>query len=458
MKRSLFILFALASLTSCQEPEIDPNIGAPIGRCLYVNGFSGRAECKDYLGSNWTDEAIEDNCSSPVPGSEPGVYEAGLACDRAEILGECFIDSGTVASATIVFPGIEGDSCSGLAMGCGFAGGDFVPASACGGEDSNYDSGPAHPFTPFTQVCVDPIGGEAPGQGPDGQVCTWEAISGATEEGRKYTDYASCDPVLTQRPYWAASVEVDTPADDPRYNDKPWNREYAWATQQVESTACICCHTAEHAPETGPSDWHLDVDGIWTDSLDDDGLAVLAGWIDSTAFGAFAPEENNGFARLLTGVPTTDSVRMKTFLEGELERRGLIESDFANDAPFGGPLADQLAYEPGLCNERNGVDENGLVTWSGGPVRYLYILQGGSDSPGVPPNLDFPEGTLWKLDVAPQLNPIPSGIQYGTTPGDAFQAWPEQGNPPQLVSGETYYLYALMDIALPLTRCLFVAQ
>jgi len=461
MKHVLFISLVALFFSSCAAPEADPNIGEAIGRCVYVNGFSDRSECKEYFGSSWTEEAIVDNCAAPVPGSDPGLFEPGLSCEREEILGECFVDPGTVEAATIVFPGIEGDSCSGLSMGCGFAGGEFVPAAACGGEDPDFEpspGGPSVPFTPFQQVCVDPIDGKPPGNGPDGQVCTWEAISGATEEGRKYADYAGCEPVLTQRPYWAVSVEADTPDDDPRYSDEEWLEEYEWATQQVESTACVCCHAAEHAPDTGPSDWHVDAAGIWTDTLDDDGLAVMAGWIDSRAFGAFSPEHNNGFSRLLTGIPTTNPARMQQFLVGELERRGLTRGDFSEEEPFGGPLADQLVFEPQECVSGNGVDADGLVTWSGGPVRYLYILEGDADSPGVPPKLDLPEGTVWKFDVPPQATPVSSGVVYGEAPEQAFQSWPVKSVAAPLVPGQTYYLYALMDIALPLTRCLFIAQ
>ena len=448
----------LFSLAGCDSPELDPNISQAIGRCIYINGFSKNLECKEYLGSNWTAEAIADNCAAPVPGSDPGTYEPGLACDRNQILGECFVDPGTVEAATIVFPGEEGDSCNGLSMGCGFAGGEYVPAAACGGEDPLInDPGPAEPFIPFHQVCMDPLPGEPPGMGPDGQVCTWEAISGATEAGRSYTDYADCAPVLTQRPYWVADAHSSTDPNDPRYQEKSFQTEYAWATQEIEATACVCCHSLKDSPDTGPSGWHIGMAGLWTDGLDDDGLAVLAGWIDSTAFGAFEPQDNNGFHRTDIGLPTTDPERMRNFLEGELERRGLSPADFEGAQAFGGPLADQMFYEPTACTNGNGVDANGLINWSGGGIRYLYILEGDAESPGVPPNRNLPEGTIWHFDISPAQASLPSGVQYGELPEGATQVFPASGAPAALESGRTYYLYALMDIALPLTRCLFVA-
>src|SRR5262245_45690077 len=53
-------------------------------------------------------------------------------------------------------------------------------------------------FIPPFVDCREPLDGE-PGMGPDGQVCTNVAISGSTEPGRYFPDYASCDVVLTQR-------------------------------------------------------------------------------------------------------------------------------------------------------------------------------------------------------------------------------------------------------------------
>lgn len=448
-------LVALLALAACKAPEADPNIADPLGRCSYINAFSDRAECKEYLGSNWTPEAIQADCEAPVPGSDPGLYEPDLGCDKSEILGQCFVDAGTVEAATIVFPGVEGDSCSGLQMGCGFAGGEYVPAEPCGGAPVE-DPGSSDPFKPFERVCREPLPGEPPGQ-TDGQVCTWQAISGSTEEGRHFEDYASCAPVVKQRPYWAAEVEAVDDPNDPRHDDAAWQGEFAWMTAQVEASGCVCCHTERLAPD-GPSGWYLEAPGFWIDTVDDDGLAMLAGWIDSTAFGAFPPDENNGFDRTQTGVSTTDPARMKAFLEGELARRGLEPADFADAPAFGGPLADQLAYEPDACSGSAGVDGDGRITWAGGGARYVYILEEGAANPGVPPNLDLPTGTIWRLDVPWFEDPIRSGITYGSSPQGTVQAYPDGAAAPPLQPGETYYLYVLRDIYQPLTRCLFTAR
>jgi hypothetical protein len=218
----------------------------------------------------------------------------------------------------------------------------------------------------------------------------------------------------------------------------------------------VCCHHTEIAPD-GASGWHVDDDAIWTDGLDDDGLAMLAGWVDSTAFGAFEPEDNNGFDRHTTGLPTTDVPRMVAFLEGELGRRGLARPDFATTPPFGGILFDQLFYEPGPCASGTGVGADGSVEWEGGAARYVYVLERDAMSPGVPPNLDTPDGTLWRLDVAPTADALPSGVDYGSEPSGSFQAVPASGAAPTLVSGTTYYLVVLRDVYQPIERCLFEA-
>ena len=450
----------LSLLLACGGGDTDsgdiqvPEEPAAIGRCLYVNPFSDTDECKEYLGDAWTQDRIDEDCASPVPGSDPGVFEAELACDREQILGECIIAPDTEDAANLVFPGGYGDDCSGLSFGCTFAGGEFEPSDYC---DPNGGSGGGGVFQPFEQICTDPISGEEPGDGPDGQVCTWQAISGATEEGRHFEDYASCDVVRTQRPYWPASVTTDTASDDPRLSDPDWVAEYDWVTAQVQASACVCCHSEDLAPD-GPSGWYLEAGPIWTDSLDDDGMAMMAGWVNSDAFGAFAPENNNGFDRSTAGNPTTDPARMVAYWTGELARRGLSESDFATTPPFGGPLYDQLVYEPDACEGDVGIAGDGTLTWTGGDARYVYVLKPDSSAPGVPPNLDLPDGTLWRIDVAVDSAPVSTGITYGEVPDGASQAFPVDASPAELVAGETYYLYVLADVYQPLERCTFTAE
>jgi hypothetical protein len=360
----------------------------------------------------------------------------------------------------LVFIGDDAGACQGNVVGCSFAGGTLEPAGVCAGGAPEPEEPPApgSVFTPFERVCSEAKAGEDAGKSEGGQVCTWQGISGCAEEGRKYADYGACRPVLTQRPYWPGQPAGQAAANDPRLSDPAWKSEFAWVTAQVEACACVCCHSKEHAPAAGPSGWFVEDGPIWTEGLDDDGLAVLAGWVDSTAFGAFKAEDNNGFSRDATGLPTTDVPRLQRFLEGELARRGLTRDNFAETMPFGGPLYAQLNYEPGPCGAGEGQDAEGRLIWTGGGARYLYILEAEASAPGVPPNLDLPEGTLWRIDVAPTDAPVPSGVSPGLVPAGARQVFPASGQPPALVSGQTYYLYALRDIYQPLARCLFTAR
>ena len=469
MHRVVFVLFLAACAGDAPKSEptdssgvtstssVTSPTGDAVGRCDYVNAFSQSDECKEYLGSGWTVDAATTDCTAPSPGSEPGAFLEGVTCDRESILGECIVGEGTPEHTVLVFPGEYGDSCDGLELGCTFAGGTFVPSPICEGATGGGGGG-STVFQQFEQICVPPIEGEPAGAGPDGEVCTWQAISGATEEGRYFADYADCSAVLTQRPYWGASASADTAPDDPRLSDPTWVAEYEWVTDQVEASACICCHSTTEAPDGEASGWYIEAGPIWTDTFDDDGMAMMAGWVDSSVFGAFEAEDNNGFSRERAGSPTTDEDRMIAFFEGELARRGLTRDDFVDTPPFGGPLYDQLEYVPDACADGLGVAADGTITWAGGDARYVYVLEADANPPGVPPNLDLPEGTVWRLDVDWTADPVASGLTYGDTLPDTWQRWPEDGSAPELMAGETYYLYVLADIYLPLTRCLFTAE
>jgi hypothetical protein len=148
---------------------------------------------------------------------------------------------------------------------------------------------------------------------------------------------------------------------------------------------------------------------------------------------------------------------MRAFFAAELQRRGRTRESFAGAAPFGGPIYDQLVYRPSACANGIGLDADGALQWTGGRARYLYVLDPGADSPGVPPNLDLPMGTRWRVDVAPTDAPIATGVRYGQTPTGATQRFPAMGAPAALTPGGSYYLYVLADVGIPLTRCLFTA-
>lgn len=92
----------------------------------------------------------------------------------------------------------------------------------------------------------------------------------------------------------------------------------------------------------------------------------------------------------------------------------------------------------------------------GGRARYLYILEAGAQSPGVPPNLDKPDGTLWLVDTVPAAIPMKTGdVTNGVLPEGTKISVPDAGPPAALIDGEPYYIYAMADIGVPVTRCIF---
>jgi hypothetical protein len=299
-------------------------------------------------------------------------------------------------------------------------------------------------------VCSAPVAGDEPAAGDS--ICTYTAISACTEPGRDFADYGRCDIVRTQRPYSAQPPVIQSDAADPRLDDPAFQTELEWVTSQVKACACVCCHSSELAPE-GPSDWHLEASAIWTDSVSDDGVALLAGLVDSSSFGAYPPEQNFGFERVRTALPSTDPDRMKTFFLEEYLRRGNLESEAAAIPPFGGPLVTQATFEPRACAGSIGVKADGTIRFTGS-ARYLYLLESGSANPGVPPNLDTPEGTIWRVDVAESAPALRGAVTYGRVPVGAAQRVPASGAPRALTVGEQVYLYTLADVGLPLTRCI----
>ncbi|MFZ9889820.1 MAG: proteinase inhibitor, partial [Myxococcota bacterium] len=110
------------------------------------------------------------------------------------------------------------------------------------------------------------------------------------------------------------------------------------------------------------------------------------------------------------------------------------------------------------CTRGEGVTAEGDLVWTGGGARYVYVLEEGAANPGPPPNLDLPDGTVWRVDVPPSADPMESPLKFGALPASATQRFPAAGVAPDaLVSGRTYYVYAMADVAIPITRCLFVA-
>ena len=432
---------------------IDPDGEA--WRCEYANPFGGTPECKDYDGGGWTLEAATADCAG-LPSQGPTAFASGAPCAFDAELGRCGIEDAAGVGYTLVMGGTDPSLCAISETACeSFGGGVFSPGEIC--VDSQPVEPPPISSSGFVQPyldCREPLDGEPLGQS-DGQVCTQVLISACTEESRQFAEYASCDDVRTQRPYFGYTVPLEEDPEDPRLDDEEYLAELEWVTDQVEACACVCCHSSDVAP-TGASGWHIEAGELWIDSVPDRGLAMLAGLVDSSAFGAYPPEQNNGFDRTTTGLPTTDPTRMQTFLLNEYLSRGYEAEDAADYGPFGGPLHTQLLYEPEACGSGVGFDENGRIEWRYGAARYLYVLSANADNPGVPPNLDLPDGTLWRVDVANDGVPIQPGVAYGVVPDSVgvFQRYPFEAEPEPLVAGAQYYIYALADVGVPIVRCL----
>ena len=456
MKRlTSFSVFLVLLFAGCPKPGLE-DVEVPellVAHCVYQNPFSQMEECREYLGEGWDVDSAQTNCDR-----SQGAFAPAIACPYEDILGRCLLNAGTDEVTRSVFPGDDAADCATMKRGCElFGGGIFEPSEICGGVDLNVGGiGTAGSvFIPPSLECREPVEGEAPGSADGGEVCTRSMISGCTEPGRSFEDYASCSTVLTQRPYWAAPPNQDEiPPVDERLEDAAYMEELAWVTEQVESCACVCCHKESITP-SGASNWDTEAGPIWVDSMYPTGLAMAAGWVDSSALGAYPAEMNHGFSRVEAGLPTTDEARLIRFFEGELARRGYSRADFGDMAPFGGPLYSQTLFEPAACEVGEGVNADGSISWEGGPARYVYVLEAGSDNPGVPPNMDLPAGVLWRLDVLHTEEPVTTGVVYGDLPTGTFQGYPKEGSAPELVEGNQYYLYVLADIGIPITRCLF---
>lgn len=422
-----------------------------VGACFYDSPFSGTTECREYAGDGWKEDDAIAACEQ-LSGTE----DMGNQCPTSYSLGTCVLDDGTDVVTTIFIYGEDSGECQAQQTGCEvFGGGRWNPAPLC----SEPAPGPGPGGSVFIQPtleCRDPMAGEPAGQSEDGQVCTWQSIAGSTEEGRQFADYASCDIVRSQRPYYPAPPALAPAEPDERMQDPAYVAELEWVTSQVQASACVCCHSTEVTPN-GPSNWFLEAPGNWMNSFHPSGLALGANFVRSDSFGAYPADHNNGFERgIRSGFPSTDPPRMQAFFIAELAHRGYAEADFADTPSFGGPLANQLNYRPRACENDERVDADGTLIWTGGPARYIYVLEPGGKSPTVPPNLDLPAETLWRIDVPSDRTPVVSGeVRYGEVPSNLSQRYPDTGAPASLEPGEEYYLYVTRDVGQPITRCLF---
>lgn len=459
MPRVLTSLIGMAILASaCGDPQRPVLSDVLTGSCEYISPFTNDPECRDYLGA-WTVEEAEADCTRLK-----STLAQDEACPESDVLGYCLTDDDGQQMRTHVL-GTDSKKCGASKTGCQFFGGGYWDAAPiCGGADADELIVLDNVFPQPELICVDPLPGEPVGLSAGGQVCTWQIISGATEEGRVYSDYASCDPVRIQRPYSPVPPNERYFEDDPRMDDPAYAADVDWVKSQLRSSACICCHDGT-APD-GPSVFDLDSTGNMLNQFNDRGIAMGTGWISTVGFGAWPPEENNGFSRADLDdpndsiFPTTDMERMISIFMREAEHRSLDAEDFSSEAYGAGPLDVLRAFEPSECTAEEGIARNGRISWLPGRARYVYVLEADTISPTVPPNLNTPDGTIWQLDLVGDAYPIATDtITYGSVPDGMVQRFPaEDAAPRSLVKGQTYYLYVTADVVFPITRCLFTAK
>jgi hypothetical protein len=235
--------------------------------------------------------------------------------------------------------------------------------------------------------------------------------------------------------------------------------ELEWVRDQVRTSGCGCCH-ASGTGSGHTSGFDMDAPGVWTDSMTNAQLAMAAGrFPEHSLFGHFQAEVNHGFDRTSTLFASTDPARMAAFFEGEFVRRGGNDEDLAEaqgqfDALFG-----RLFLEPSGCiTPYEGLVDGSVVWNSEEGIRQLYVLEEDAHTPGFPPNIDRPEGTVWAVYVEPSAAPILSGAAaLGEVPTGAVQMVPESGAP-VFESGRTYRLYGTPDVMIPSrVDCTFVA-
>lgn len=448
-------LLLSACLVGCpaEEPPDTALPGTIFGHCTYVDAMSDAEQCKELRGDGWTDALATEECAR----NEVAVSTGACPFPDGEQLGACVLTREADRVVRVVIPGTDAERCNVTQNGCEvFGGGDWLAGPSCGGEvdlDDVYD--PDNYAVPPYETCVEPLDGE-PGQSADGKVCTLTLIGACTEEGRDFADYGNCADVRTQQPYYPASPGSRADDEDPRLDDPLYVEELEWVRSQADACACTCCHSDE-APD-GTAIWNTSAGGNWINTFTDFGIAFGASVVDSSLLGSFGPGENNGFTRQVAGIPSTDEARMKAFFEAEMAWRDIDPATYADVGRIPAPFDEQDNFVPTACEDGEGVDPSGALHWTGGRARYVYVLEAGTTNPGVPPNRDLPEGTLWRVDTVPPAAPMKTGeVTYGEVPSGSRQVFPGDGAPPALASGETYLIYVQTDLMLPSTRCLFTA-
>jgi hypothetical protein len=160
-------------------------------------------------------------------------------------------------------------------------------------------------------------GGEELGCTPDGNAAEdlpKDAAPNGTcaPEGEPFTDHFACAGVAGPCPTTGESGAKRAVAASDEQRADP---DLEWSKAQLVSCSCSCCHGEGGL---GAHEWTWDFEGSWTDSATTARLRQMAGEPGSEGID---PTSNNGFSREVIDLPTTDSGRMRAFLERTIERR-----------------------------------------------------------------------------------------------------------------------------------------
>ncbi len=282
------------------------------------------------------------------------------------------------------------------------------------------------------------------------QLCFWDAFSGNVPFGMQFTDLSTCEAAFSQGPPWFSPPARVHVSDDAVLDDAAWVEESTWVQEQVRTSGCSCCHASD-AGSGFTSGFDFDAPGVWTDSMSNAQLSMAAGIFDEhTLFGHFEADVNQGFNREHTLFASTDPDRMAAFFTAEFERRSGDNSDLEEAAGQFDALFGRLFLEPVECITPYEGMIDGKLLWNSGQVRQLYVLEVDAMTPGFPPNLDRPDGTVWALYVSPDAPPIdPGTLALGEVPEGTWQSFPADGTAPTFESGRTYRLYGTPDVMIP---------
>ena len=436
------------------------------------NPFSMCGECKDYVGASWTMTTATTDCERTN-----GTLQPAVACEVPAALGRCMIRGAMPDATRITFPGSDASQCAITQTGCTvFARGEFVPAGVCAaggnggvtGDAGATDAATTTDASTSAAEGVSPAHADVPratsGRCPRATALAVRCAPGTPSpppprSRRRYDDYASCEHVRTQRPYYPVPSAATPSTPDTCMQDATY--------VVVSSTGCVgrwsraraCAATPSAWRRRGASNWYVEALGNWTNGFDASGLALGADLDRLHLLRRLSPrcrtKASRGRCRAL---PSTDPARMRDFFERELMHRGFYPRGLrAHRDPSADRSTANRSYQPTACAEGRGVDADGTVRWGSAALRATCTcsMRASANPRRSTRTSTLPRGTRWRVDVAPTSSPVVSGIKYGRVPNGATQRFPETGAPAPLQPGAMYYLYVLLDVggaphALPL--------